>query len=612
MKLSVQPEDEKMEVMPSHTTIHKSKRKRKSRSRGLRKTTGCLTCRKRHLKCDEDIPFCGQCTKSKQICVYAAPNLHITSLAETTSTSPVDEQLTTDAVIPPATEQLSTSSPDSSPNTNHDTGNIRVGSSDGERTEAASGLLHLNSAGPANISITTAAQFDDTLLAAAETPPDAALSRWFGLLVEDVDQGFGSCPELLAEPGSRPVFMLSRPLAHEERSFNFGLQWERQPWRGVEPSKLSFAERSLLENFVQNVAAWIDLFDPARCFSTLVPHLAMHDTGLMNAVLALSARHLSLRPDGADEQRDKSVALNYYYKTLHYLQEGMSHESYTTSLELLATALIVSTYEMLDDTGNGWERHLKGVFWIQRSQVIHGESGGLRSAVWWAWLRQDVWAAFRERRKTLSFWTPTKPYDMLTPHEIALRSVWIFARAVDYCSTEEVDNGKNDVQSRLEHAEKLLEILEDWERNLTIEFTPLPYIDNSNSTGFQPIWINPPALGVSVQLNCAARILLLLHKPSLGGRREFMEQQHLVSKCINTICGIALTLTDDASSLMSSQCLFIAGMCVQETAKRQVLLENIDLCQRRSGWPTRSLSEELKSDWSSDELMTRPLRHISP
>jgi len=75
-----------------------------------------------------------------------------------------------------------------------------------------------------------------------------------------------------------------------------------------------------------------------------------------------------------------------------------------------------------------------------------------------------------------------------------------------------------------------------------------------------------------------------------------------------------MTLTDDASSLMSSQCLFIgkhlftrngnyeltftlAGMCIQEPRQREYLIELIDICQRRSGWPTKSLSEELKSDW---------------
>ena len=60
-----------------------------------------------------------------------------------------------------------------------------------------------------------------------------------------------------------------------------------------------------------------------------------------------------------------------------------------------------------------------------------------------------------------------------------------------------------------------------------------------------------------MQLHYSARILLLLHKPSLGGRRGYIEQQQLLGKAVDTICGIAMTLKDDASSLMSSQSLFI-------------------------------------------------------
>jgi hypothetical protein len=63
-----------------------------------------------------------------------------------------------------------------------------------------------------------------------------------------------------------------------------------------------------------------------------------------------------------------------------------------------------------------------------------------------------------------------------------------------------------------------------------------------------------------MQLHYSARILLLLHRPSLGGLDGFIEQQAALAKYADIICGIATTLTDDASRIMSSQCLFI-GTC---------------------------------------------------
>jgi hypothetical protein len=255
-----------------------------------------------------------------------------------------------------------------------------------------------------------------------------------------------------------------------------------------------------------------------QSFSIFVPHLAvscdfatkntdrsrlfyaktslqMRNIGLMKAILALSTRHLSLIQGFNEEQtHERNEALQYYNETLHYLSKAMQYDTYKTSLELLATALIVSMYEMLDGSGKDWERHLRGVFWIQRSQVIHGDSKGMRQAVWWAWLCQDMWAAFREKRKAFTFWKPSRTFDNLSPHELAARSVYIMAQVVNYCSREESEAEGINMSSRMERADQLSEMLDDWARHLTTEFTPLPQ-DSPSCDVFQPLWIHPPSFG---------------------------------------------------------------------------------------------------------------------
>ena len=365
----------------------------------------------------------------------------------------------------------------------------------------------------------------------------------------------------------------------------------------------------------------------------------MHDAGLMSALLALSARQLSIGFNAEEVFQDRNIGLQYYYETLHYVQQAMHYDSYTVSLELLATALIISTYEMLDDFGSGWERHLKGVFWIQRSQVIHGESGGLRQAVWWAWLRQDIWAAFRERRKTLSFWVPKKAYSAMSSFEIAARILWIFAKVVDYCSEEESQAAEGNLQIRIDSAERLIQMLDEWNNELTVEFAPITGRKGRQSNVFEPIWIHPPVFGEtrsqlclprtvtdfckgnSVQLHSAARILVLLHKPLLTGMREYMMQQQVVEKAVKTICGIALTLDDPASSFMSSYCLYIgesylyirimlhvlsfgiAGLYTQDLHQRKEITSLIDACHQRTGWPSQSLSHDLGKEWQKSDLV---------
>lgn len=224
----------------------------------------------------------------------------------------------------------------------------------------------------------------------------------------------------------------------------------------------------------------------------------MHNVGLMKAILTLSARHLSLNPNVTEQSHDRNDALQYYNETLHFVAKAMQYDSYKTSLELLATALIVSTYEMLDGSGRDWERHLQGVFWIQRSQVIHGDSKGLKQAVWWAWLCQDIWAAFREKRKTFTFWKPVRTYDDMDPYELAVRSVFLIARVIDYCSREELEACNGNMAARIQEADRLTKTLEEWRQFLTTEFNPLPWAESLNQNLFEPIWIHPPAFGIYI------------------------------------------------------------------------------------------------------------------
>lgn len=53
---------------------NKQKAPRKRRGQELRTRTGCLTCRKSHIKCDEVKQICGRCTKLHRTCVYEESN----------------------------------------------------------------------------------------------------------------------------------------------------------------------------------------------------------------------------------------------------------------------------------------------------------------------------------------------------------------------------------------------------------------------------------------------------------------------------------------------------------------------------------------------------------
>jgi hypothetical protein len=65
------------------------------------------------------------------------------------------------------------------------------------------------------------------------------------------------------------------------------------------------------------------------------------------------------------------------------------------------------------------------------------------------------------------------------------------------------------------------------------------------------------AAGLAVQMQHVSRILVHAHEPCHGGLENFMDRQKTIYDSIEVVCGIGMTITDAASSMLSSQCLFI-------------------------------------------------------
>lgn len=324
----------------------------------------------------------------------------------------------------------------------------------------------------------------------------------------------------------------------------------------------------------------------------------------MKAILALTSRHaIATTPS---EATDASVPVQYYYETLHYVQEALQYTSYTRSQELLATVIIISTYEMLDESNLGnWKRHLKGVFWIQRSQEVNGASGGLRQAVWWAWLRQDLWAAFREKRACFSFWKPVKDVSELSQDELADRAVYLLSQCVNYCAASTNDASNHSLPAAAAAADKtqkgdaLLAALERWRTFLGPSYQPLPGPAGGDAALFKPVWVHPPRYAVALQVYHLARILVTLHRPpAAAGFQGYMQTQRVLSGAVDVICGLALELRDEGCQILSAQCLFGAGLCTQEPAKRACILALIQTCEARTGWPMATMTDDLRAEWA--------------
>ncbi|KAJ5111604.1 Zn(II)2Cys6 transcription factor [Penicillium argentinense] len=637
-----------------------SRQKRKSRGRGLRATTGCVICKRRHVKCDEVRPRCGPCAKGQRPCVYACQDASISrdsvdGSPRYTMPFPAPRNLVDQQQVHEPLQVLVDACHQEQP-IHQKTSQQELDQSTDVVTESEPKVL-TGSAVPAALSTPRPGY---GYVPSPGTDNSAASTRiaplsWFELLATDAanaDDRF-----LLSPPQQFPQSRTDEPTEDPRNSSNLrprtlreresfyaaafprNLEIEQRlashtpegastvsddplSWSTYTPIPLSNLEHLLFSHFIHVSSQWLDFYDPIKHFSSVVPHLALRNVGLMRALLALSARHLSLDAeqqhaahtsldtDGLSllnhteapqhDKIDRNLAVQYYYETLHYLNRAMQHPSYARSLEVIATSLLISTYEMIDGSNQDWERHLKGVFWIQRFQDNDGESGGLRQAVWWAWLRQDVWVAMRERRRVFSFWQPKKPLAALTAPELATRATYLLAQCVNYISKEEQETST--LERRLERGSELLFLLQEWYDHLLPEFNALPL--SSDIDTFPPIWVNPSSYAAALQVQSLARILVILHRPSTGGMEDYRAAQKLLTLSVNTICGLTRTIDekDHAASLVAIHCLFGAGMCVHTPYERIALLELLDSCQRRVHWPLVSLRKELELEYAKDAL----------
>jgi hypothetical protein len=462
---------------------------------------------------------------------------------------------------------------------------------------------------------------DDSLFTFGDTmTPNFGPVEWYDLLAEDFQGQTQNSrwnfdiTSLSRRQSPRPTLVPGAGDVTFDDADTQPIPIVHKPWNTEQTIQLKQEEVIYFEHFIYVVAPVLDLFDPEKHFATVVPHLALRNIGLLKSLLAVGACHMDiLHPQSRDSEAPvptspsttasisgvsvttSKIAEQYYYETLQYLSQNLLYQAYTDSLEILATATMISTYEVsmpwkelwirnemcADPTllqmygtvsnsdHSNWDRHLRGAFWIQRTMGVSGESSdGLQRAIWWAWMRQDVWAAFRTGRPTLTIHQPKVPMSALSSNELAKRIIYIAAKCVQFAATPK----EGDIAGYIEAGETLMRMLDTWKRYLPTSFEPIPIAPSHSSPSLitrddeiSPIWIHPPAHAAAVQTYHFARIIMILNQPSTGGLSMYQTRFRLLRESTTMICGIAIAQQSQtlASAFVSFQALY-AGKLKQE------------------------------------------------
>jgi hypothetical protein len=237
------------------------------------------------------------------------------------------------------------------------------------------------------------------------------------------------------------------------------------------------------------------MHDPANHFATSVPLTSATCPMLLNAILALSARHLSI-----SNSIDRVVALQYHQACLaEYIPAvGQSNDS-----ALLAATVLLRTFEELDQDGRDDENYLLGGSRLFSTPNLALE-GGLRQACFWIYLRtpptspsecfphadngkgQDIYIAFVTRR-------PVRTDLDHHPHHLIGDDDWTFANRITLLTAQVLRFSFSGIRSGEEWARLKAEV-DAWWHNRPYGFRGIWSVDRdpSQERWWPEVWVCPP------------------------------------------------------------------------------------------------------------------------
>ncbi|KAI9053114.1 hypothetical protein LZ554_003383 [Drepanopeziza brunnea f. sp. 'monogermtubi'] len=358
-------------------------------------------------------------------------------------------------------------------------------------------------------------------------------------------------------------------------------------------------EAYLFEHYVQELARWLDLCDPNHHFQIEVPRRAPNCPLLLNAIFALSARHLNLT------RKYDTGASNRYHAQCIKLMIPMLGLVQTNSDETLFASMIVLRVLEEIELLVGEPQTLSHLSGIQSFIKLHGVSimkGGLSEAAFWVGLRQEIYVAtIAERPITIDMnaCLVDRSYEPTTDFGWANRAVVHLADVLNCCFD---DSGVCAVTWT-----KLREYSERWAELKPSSFTPYFYKEADRQKPepdvFPDIRHTHPCHIIGIQHHKLAQILLLTHDPRLpriGGSRSTAELtvKFETMKILRELCGIGLSNRGVAPGLFTA-CMGInmCGDLFDDTLEQDAIIRVLVETEKVHARPTKAIQEQMHKAW---------------
>ncbi|KAK8194346.1 hypothetical protein M8818_007535 [Zalaria obscura] len=239
----------------------------------------------------------------------------------------------------------------------------------------------------------------------------------------------------------------------------------------------------------------ISLESPVQQSSGLLPQRAAHCPILLNAIFAVSAKHLSsLHPN-----YDPLISDRYHGECIKHLIPMLNDEQAVFDEDLMAATVILRYLEEVGVpvSGTTEQNHLLGTRVFLSAQDATLLNGGLREAAFWIGLRQEIYVAFVNQRSvipTLEHLQFDQTFEPAEDHVWANRIIAHCAEVLRYCFGEDLNSM---TPSRYT---ELTSYAENWVHMKPTSFTPMfvgtpSVLDDDVNTVFPQICPRLPRLG---------------------------------------------------------------------------------------------------------------------
>ncbi|PBP23553.1 ARCA-like protein [Diplocarpon rosae] len=356
-------------------------------------------------------------------------------------------------------------------------------------------------------------------------------------------------------------------------------------------------EAQLFEHYVTELAIWLDICDPNQHFQVEVPKRASKCPVLLNAIFALSSRHLSLTSD-----YDKATSNHYHQQCVNLLIPMMGDPIISSDETVFAVMIVLRVLEEIEllESGAQGLSHLSGIQSFVRNKGASVMQGGLGEAAFWVGLRQEIYVATMAERAIqidIDACRVDRSISETSDFGWANRAVVHLADVLNFCFDQTgVWTARWD---------ELKGYSERWQAAKPISFTPYyrKEADRSKNEVFPEIRHTHPCHIIGIQHHKLAQILLLIHNPRLprfGGSRNPAELALKIETMdhLRELCGIGLANRKTAPGMFTA-CMGIA-MCgdrFDERIDQESIIEVLVETERCHARPTATIQKQMKDVW---------------